>query len=395
MLPVAVAASPWRFAEPYDVSTANGPGIFHHLGSSGRFGVSTSGELAGIAWEDNRDGLPRCYVAIVAPDRRTAASENRISGKDAAFEPVIQGLDSGRFAVAWEENGGVWLRIVDGSKSSPAVRLDESSGAQAALSWRAGHGLVAVWSQKDKGVFRIWIAHLDVPAGVQAAPVINNRMVVEAGQPGGDQTYPSVITLSNGELVVAWEDRRRGHTVILATHQVGPHTFSAPVQINESFWGGRKLGMGRGTGAMRVSLATASNGRIIGVWADKRDFRSGYDIYAAVSPDGAQTFGDNQKVQDEFADGVAQWHPSVGAGGRDLVVVWDDDRDGSPDIWLSFLGADGWSADLDVPGASGEGVQVEPALTIDRHGGLHLAWVEKAKPDGPSRVRYLFAPLER
>ena len=393
LLPLVAVASPWVFEQPLEVSTANGPGIFHHLGSSGRFGIASSNDVVGVAWEDNRDGVPRCYLALLDPEQGGFV-EHRVSGDDPAFEPVVTGLGDGRIAIAWEESGGVWVRVLNGRELGPATRLDQAVGAHAALAWQPGSGLVATWARKSEGAYRIWMALLDASRGGAVAPRVIERRAVDAGSLEGEQTYPSVVATANGRLAIAWEDRRHGHTVIMAAQQDESRQFSPPVQINESFWGGRKLGLGRGTGAMRVSLAGLEGGQVIAVWADKRDFRSGYDVYGAFSTGGGEGFGDNEKIQDEFADGVAQWHPSVASGEAPglLAVAWDDDRDGTSDVWLSWRDGMGWSADLDVPGASGEGFQVEPAITLDQRGGLHLAWVEKAAPDSPSRIRYLHAP---
>ena len=117
----------------------------------------------------------------------------------------------------------------------------------------------------------------------------------------------------------------------------------------------------------------ASHG-VVAVWANKRNFTTGNDVYSGLSEDGDWSFGPNTPVQDEFADLTEQWHPAVaGAGGGTLVVVWDDDRDGSSDIWLSWFEDGAWSEDMAAPGASGAGLQVHPAVDLDEAGGLHVA----------------------
>jgi hypothetical protein len=397
LLSVPALAAPWSFQPPLDVSHADGAGIFHHLGSGGRFGVAVSGDLAAVAWEDNRDGTPRCYVALLDPSQRVRVREWRVSGARAAYEPTVVGLPGGRFAVAWEDENGVWLRVLDRSDMGPPIRLDVPGSAHTALVWDAQRGLIAAWARPEGGARRIWLAILTLPRDSGTAPEVADRMPVEDVAPDADQLYPSVVSTGDGSLLVAWEDRRRGHTVIMAAIQADAHRFAPPEQINESFWGGRELGLGRGTGAMRVTLAGGSGQGVVAVWADKRDFRSGYDVYAAFTADRGSGFGPNEKVQDPFADLVAQWHPSVVFSGTQGVPVaaWDDDRNGDSDVWISWHDGTAWSDDFRVPGASGHGVQVEPALASDSRGGLHLAWVDKARPNDPSRVRYLYAPGDR
>ncbi|MGB5832258.1 MAG: hypothetical protein WBG92_09755 [Thiohalocapsa sp.] len=56
---------------------------------------------------------------------------------------------------------------------------------------------------------------------------------------------------------------------------------------------------------------------------------------------------------------------------------------------LSWNAGDGWSADLVVPGAFGEGYQGSPAIALDPHGDLHLIWIERDDLSSPTRLRYL------
>ena len=394
LLPIVALATPWIFQEPVDIKAANGPGIFYHLGSGGRMGIAVSAEVVGVAWEDNRDRIPRCYVALIDFNDSRRIIEKQVSGTGSAYEPALLGLNDGQFAVAWEEENGLWVRILTESEMGPATRVDGAVGAHASLAWQSDQGLVVVWSRKDNARYRTWLAFVDLSLGLKKLPIVTKRVPVDVSSSYGEQTYPSAVYTDHGRLVIAWEDRHPGHTVIMAAHQKDRGQFSLPKQINESFWGGRELGFGRGTGAMRVSLASPAGGEVIAVWADKRDFKSGYDVYAAFSLDGGTRFGENEKVQDAFADGIAQWHPNLASDGSNelTVVSWDDDREDTPDVWISWHEGATWSADLDVPGASGDGVQTEPAITLDLRGGLHLAWVERAERDVPSRIRYLYAP---
>ena len=182
-----------------------------------------------------------------------------------------------------------------------------------------------------------------------------------------------------------------GHTRILSSVSPdgGTH-FAAPQQVNDAIWRGQMGGFGRGTGVMRVALSNYGPDGVAAVWADKRDFLAGYDVYAAFAPSPAFKFGTNEKAQDDFGNDIAQWHPAIGANRQGTVaVVWDDDRDGTPDIWLAWRSASGWSDNQAVPGASGPGVQSDPAIVLDEANNLHLAWVEKADLNSPSRIRYV------
>lgn len=61
---------------------------------------------------------------------------------------------------------------------------------------------------------------------------------------------------------------------------------------------------------------------------------------------GGARFGPDRKAQDSFGDAIAPW-PAGAAGNRGggLGIAWDDDRDGTANIWLTRHKADGTYAD--------------------------------------------------
>jgi len=394
----ATAQAAWEFGAPLSVSGEVAPSTFFHLESAGRKNVAVSDGWVAVAWEDNRDGVPRCYVALKAPGADAFAAARQVSGKDEAAEPAIVGLGGGRFALAWEEAGRVRGRVVTAQAMGAPLVFSDKPSAQASLAFVPGGGLFAVWSERRARLWQIRLARLRVDASDALHAV--RAATVDAGAEG-DQSYPSIAAAPATGLMVAWEDRRAGHTRLLqAISRDGGMRFSPPRQLNESIWRGQNLGFGRGTGVMRVALAAHGRDGVAAVWADKRDFQSGYDVYGGFARGPQLRFGPNEKVQDQFGDNIAQWHPAIAANAQGrAAVAWDDDRDGSPDVWLSWRHPDaqsgsGWSDDLAVPGASGPGVQSDPSLAMDEAGNLHLAWVEKADLNGPSRIRYLFGRLK-
>ena len=191
-------------------------------------------------------------------------------------------------------------------------------------------------------------------------------------------------------MIAAWEDRRPGHTIILASESkvdaVCP--FTPPQRISLRPNRGQKMPYGKGHGVARVAMAAYGKSGVLAAWADKRDFREGYDIYAAAWR-AAGGFGDNERVQDEFGGVARQWHTTV-AGHPDgtLLVAWDDDRDGDTNVMISWHEDGAWSEDTVLPGAGGPGEQAHPSITLDRDGNLHAVWVERDTSDGPTRLRY-------
>lgn len=380
-------AAPWAFDPPLLVSHDAGAQTYAHLESAGRKSIAVSDAWVAVTWEDNRDGVSRCYVALKAPGKNTFGKAMRVSAAGEAYESVVVGLTQGRFALAWEEGGRVHARLLAHGQLGPSVTLGSHAAVQVSLSYASPDVLFATWSEKPKQYWQIQAARLQV-RGTSLKTV--KPYAIEPMASDGDQSYPSIVALSAKKLVVAWEDRRAGHTRILfSTSNTGGVRFTPAQQINDAVWLGQMSGFGRGTGVMRVTLSSYADKGVAAVWADKRDFLSGYDVYVAMMNDTTQKFGANEKAQDDFGNAIAQWHPAIASNRQGQVVVaWDDDREGSPDIWLSWRDASGWSDDLAAPGASGAGVQSDPTLVLDAAGDLHLAWVEKVDLNSPSHIRY-------
>jgi hypothetical protein len=391
LLPLTATGAPWSFDAALAVTTppAQAP-VFHHLDSSGRRNIAAAGGAVAVAWEDDRDGTPRIYLAHRNYEDSRFTPALQVSGAKEAFEPSILALGGKRFAIAWEEDEQVWLRLVqvgDKPVPGPMQEISPGNGAQASL---VGDGdqILVLWSEREGRFGRIRALRL----GVDGLNVVKkNGCPIDTVPPIDEQLYPTGAVLQ-GRLAVAWEDRRPKHTIIMAAIEDEPKScrFSAPVRISEKP-PGRNLPYGAGHGVSRVALSRVTDGRLFAAWADKRDFRQGYDVWGAFYQIDGPEFEQNQMVQDDFGGFSKQHHAAV-AGNESglLVVAWDDEREGNADVMLSWQENGGWSDDWPLPGASGPGLQGNPTITLDSEGNLHVAWVERDEPDGATRLKYSF-----
>lgn len=371
----------WEFSRPQEVSGAL-VGVFPHLESAGRRNVAVGDGGVAVVWEDDRSGAPQVYLAV--GDGQGRFSEPRqLSIGDEAFEPAVAPIPGGRFIITWEQDGIVWGAVAGSEIEGPARRL--SGGA-------AGHATVVAGSKSEAVV--AWSARRGAHRGIILARLELDELLIDSieerpvgERPEADQLYPA-LALAGDSLVLAWEDRRAGHTRLYVTRSargwdLGPLRLlnEVPADSNPRF--------GRGTGVTRVALATGPEGRVAAAWMDKRDFRGGYDIYAGVSDDAGADFGRNERVQDMFGENTPQWHPTVAVGPKGRVAVaWDDPRDGTPDVWLSWRTGEGqWSDDLAVTPAYGPGAQRSPSIAFGADGRLHFAWVERQE-NQPPRLLY-------
>jgi hypothetical protein len=389
LLPTFALASPWQFSEPLAITAHTGQGIFHHLESAGRHNIAVSGSLVAVAWEDDRDGTPRVHLAFESPAERAFTERaTPVSGPGEAYDPSIAALPGGRFAVAWEEDGGLRVRLIARDAASPILTLGATGCAQASLAVD-GDTLLLAAAEREGRFPRIRLHRLQIGQDLQLKAM--ESCPVDAQPPKDEQLYPA-LAVAGTQLTVAWEDRRPGHTIIMAARRLPGETcaFTPPQRISLLPPGRPKMPYGKGPGVARVTLAAFGHGRVLAAWADKRDFREGYDIYGAFAQPG-QPFGDNVRIQDDFGEVARQWHASAaGLPDGSLVVAWDDERDGDANILLSWWEDGAWSDDMQLPGGSGPGEQTHPTVTFDQQGNLHAAWVEREQVGGPTRLRYAF-----
>jgi hypothetical protein len=381
VLLLAVLAAPahaaWEWSAPLTVNSAAGAAVFPHLESANRQGIAVSGSAVGVVWEDNRDGGPQCYLAVKALAAERFEPEVRLS-RGECYEPVVLALGGGRFLAAWEEEGRVHAQAwPDGAR----LTLGEHAAAQATLAARGGD-VYAAWAEQAGRFKRIVVAPLALDGDTPRAVATK---AVEAATPADEQGWPALAVASDGSLTVAWEDRRARHTVpMVSRSRAGGASFAPPARLSD-LKSGSVDGLGAGSGAMRPTLAAWGDG-VAALWLDKRDFLSGYDVYAALDP-GSGRFGRNLKVQDSFGDNMAQWHASVVAGGGRLLALWDDARDGTADVWLAEWDGGAFGENVAVPAASGPGAQSDPVATVDAEGALHVVWLDR-DAEGVTRVRY-------
>ncbi|MDH3714536.1 MAG: hypothetical protein OET44_11885, partial [Gammaproteobacteria bacterium] len=347
--------------------------------------VAVGDGYVAVTWEDNRAGRPAVFIAFKAIHDRDFAHEYRLSdARLDAYEPAVSALPGDRFMVAFEQDGFVYAIVADPSGTGTAQRIGQRHGAQPTLVTRDAHTVLVAWSEDYlDGNSRIQTCTVTAADSTRALTVGPVRPL-ENQPPPAKQLYPALAWSAHGP-VVAWEDRRHGHTRIVAS-AAAADAFTTPREINE-FLSERSV-YDRGSGAARVVLGS-NDRRTVAVWMDKREGGKGYSLYAAWSDDGGRTFGSNQPVHDAFGQSVGQVNPAVASNrAGETVVAWDDARVDDADIWLATPAAGGWSENIQVPPASGEGEQSNASLALDKHGNVHLVWIERAVLRGPTRLWY-------
>jgi hypothetical protein len=394
-LPAAAWAAPWAFSEPTTVAGEVGEPHFHQLGGAGRRHLATSDSGVALAWGDDRSGNPQVYLAIGQRYKQGFERHEQLSDGDEAYEPALVSLGDDRWLAAWEQDNAVVARVVTRFGLGEIFVLAADGARQVTLASALGGRVAAVWARDVPGGQQLESAGLEIRGDriVVRQPAVPVAPVDERPF----QAFPSVVWTTDGALLVAWEDRRAGHTRLFTARRETDAGFTTATQLNEHnapTEGDQEL-VGLGTGVMRVVLAVDAAAGIRAIWLDKRMAASGYAVWGAASADGGRSFGANAIVQDAQGAAVQQWHAALAGGVPGFVAAWDDTREAwldeneSGDVLLSWNLDGEWSSDLVVPGASGSGYQGSPAVALDPDGGIHLAWIERDDLSSPSRLRYL------
>ncbi len=374
----------WLFSDKLDVAPQNnGNKTFHHLDTSGRANMAISGNFLAVVWEDNHTGSPQTYVAYKKLSAKNFAKPIRLSTGKEAYEPCIIALGQDRFAIAWEQDGQIWMQTGSHHKFGQASRLSKKPGRQVSLVEISNNRLLAAWSENEGTNNYIVSAPVSLHKFSQEVGSIKALDRINGEQ---NQSFP-VLGKAGSSIGVVWEDRRRGHTMLVYSVKQDDHSFSKLRVLNDIIKKSDKYG--KGSGVTRVALANYGKGQIVATWMDKRNRQTGYDICAALGRHDQFEFGKNQQVQDAFGDNFSQWNPAIAGNQQgDVAIVWYDDREDSMDILLSTKTHEGWSDDLIVPPASGDGDQTNAVIVFDNNRNLHMVWIDQTTNSSPTRLYY-------
>ena len=276
--------------------------------------VASSGAGVLVVWHDSRNGPKDIYGARVALDGTV--------------------LDTNAIAVS---TGAAY-------QTYPATAFD-------------GTNYMAVWQE-----WRLNSSYDIFGTRVATDGTVLDTLGISVSTAAADQLYPAVAPGGSACLVV-WQDYRSNAYDI----------YGARLGLDGSVLDPAGLAVSVASGPQEYpDVAWDGSGYLV-VWQDKRS--GGYDIYAArVSSTG--TVLDPAGITISTATGD-QLHPAVAFDGTNYLVVWQDYRSGSSDIYGARVATNG--ALLDAGGvaiSTATNAQEWPAIAFD--GTSYLAvWQDK------------------
>ncbi|MBM3315250.1 hypothetical protein FJY71_05350, partial [candidate division WOR-3 bacterium] len=242
----------------------------------------------------------------------------------AAYYPTV-GANGSEFLIAW---GGMFrttarlVRVTTGGAllDTGGVSLGDVRTAPMAFD---GTRFLVVWHSGSSGSRDVYAARLAADG-----TVLDPAGFLVSGATGNQQK--PAVTFDGTQFVVVWQDARNGGEDIYAARVSGAGAVldpdGIPVCTDTADQGDPRIA-GSGAGALAV-------------WHDARRSDS-LDIFAArISPAGTVLDPHGIAV---CAGSMYQGYPSVGFGGGQWLVAWEDDRDGDWyfDVWAARVSSAG------------------------------------------------------
>ncbi len=144
----------------------------------------------------------------------------------------------------------------------------------------------------------------------------------------------------------------------------GAATFGTDIRVNDSAFAASTQSA--------PDMAIGPNGNIYIVWEDNRN--GNYDIYLSSSADGGSSFSTDVLIDN---DGANQQRPAVVTyGTSNVYVVWQDFRNGNWDIYFarSSNGGASFGTPVLVSDAGGSSEQSYPDIAVAGNDNIYVVW---------------------
>jgi predicted amidohydrolase len=284
-----------------------------------------------------------------------------------------------------DDRGRIELARFDlhGRKQGADVRVDDTDAGGKwlpAVALVAGKPIVTWIDERDQGPDGATFEHVYAARATDGGGFGAN-VRVDAGVPVPQSFFldnkwsPTIATAPDGRVYVAWADfRNYNWDIFLARSEDGGQTFGSNVRVDD-YPVFERLNE-------RPTLAVGANGVVHAAWTDLRAVEPDTNIFYAHSDLGA-SFSVNRQLDDSRAGfdpnsdtPSNQWHPSMAASGGNVFVAWQDNRLGNNDVFFTSSrdggGAFAASERVDDTGV-GQSEQTRPALAW-ADGACYVVW---------------------
>jgi hypothetical protein len=324
-----------------------------------------TGTVFGLTWGDTVAGAMEIFAVRLDGGGAMLGAAVQLSN-DPAFSalPAIAWTGS-EFGVAWHDtrdgNNEIYMGrlTTSGSVAATDVRVTTAAGdsEQVAITYGGGDYRLA-WSDD-----RVTPLHVYFGRASETGTLLGPETVVSDGVGPAQRV---AAAQAGGDTALVWMDQRGGNFEIFFARIAPDGSVAAgPAQISNN-------------GAYSAFPAIATAGAEFGVaWQDNRD-TSDEIYFARVNAAGAKLTPETRVTNAAGFSGF----PAIAWSGAEFGVAWQDERDGSREIYLRRLAPDGGAVapelrvtdagDSEQPSIVWTGVDYALAWQDDRDGNYEI-----------------------
>jgi hypothetical protein len=267
------------------------------------------------------------------------------------------------------------LRTLD-TWMSTDIRLDtgDTAGANSSKYPQitcSGNYVYAVWYDYRNGFYDIYFNY-STDNGVNWQ---SSDIRLDTGDTAGaNASYKPQITCSGNNVYAVWEDNRNGNDDIYYNYSTdnGANWQSSDIRLD--------TGDTAGANASYKPQITCSGSNVYVVWQDYRD--SYGDIYFNYSTDNGVNW-QSSDIRLDTGDTLGAFdstYPQISCLGNNVYVVWQDDRNGSADIYFNYStdGGAHWQVPdyrLDTGDTAGANSSMYPQITCSGNN-VYAVWYD-------------------
>ena len=346
--------------------------------------VDGGGNLYAV-WEDGRNGHTDIYFAYRSSGSPTWGASVKVNDDAGTAEqsvPAIAVDGAGNAYAVWqdERNGDADIYFAyrsagGGWGANVKVNDDVGSAAQGIPSIVVGSTgeAYAAWDDTRNGNSDIYFAVRPIGGSWGANVRIND----DAGQ--ASQVDPGLALDGNGDVHAIWSDYRGNAYLIYAAVRPAGHGWGASAKVTDHT---------PIVGQSYPSIAADASGNTYAMWSEVVDVPPNLmaHAYFAYRPAGGD-WGTNEQV----SGGGRAWSPIINANpGGDAYAVWYEWGSGDTDIYFALRPAGGsWGPDVHINDDPNQAYQENPAAAVDDSGNAYAVWQDErnGNPDIYSSYR--------
>ena len=287
--------------------------------------------------------------------------------------PSIDGDGNGNYIITWQDrrNGLDYdifaqIHLKNDTNTLNNFKVNDETGIidqlSPAVAVNRDMNFVIAWVKREHNIWNVYAQRFS-----SDGTALGNNFKVNDDDGTENKTHLCISIDSCANFVIVWADNRNNDWDIYSQHYSNEGTaFGDNVKINDDY--------GNSAQQWPASICDES-GNLVVSWADTRN-NNGREIFAQrFLPDGTP-LGNNFKVNTDLY-GNNHIFPDIAMDeNSNFIIVWDDNRNGHPDIYAQRFLADGtaindnFKINNDLPNTS----QREPSVSSDGEGNFVVCW---------------------